>query len=85
MTYSATDQRRVARLTIDDLYQAEQDARDTAQQISDEIARLHCDGLGNDPRCDKLLADHRVAMAQVARLERQIGSAENAMDGGQWR
>lgn len=84
MTYSATDQRRVARLTIDDLYQAEQDARDTAQQISDEIAALHNAGRGSDPLCAKLVCDLSLVMQRIGRLESLVSAAENDADGGQW-
>lgn len=84
MSYSATDQRRVARLTIDDLYDAERDARHTADQLVVEIAELHVNGRGNDPLCTKLMADLAVVHARIKRLEGMTSAAENDLDAEQW-
>ena len=81
---SATDDRMIARLSIDALYSAERDARETAQQLSDEIADMHTDGRGNDPLCDKLTADLALVQARIKRIEGLGSAAENDLDGGQW-
>lgn len=81
---SATSRQRIAAASLSDLEALLRDARQTAKQISDEIAALHIAGRGNDPVLDKLVADLGIAQARINRLEGLTSAAENDLDAEQW-
>jgi hypothetical protein len=81
---SATSRHRIAGASLHDLEASLRDARETARQLSDEIAALHANGRGTDPLLDQLVIDHQTVMTRIKRLDGLISAAENDLDAEQW-